>query len=71
MLELCWSCLASPLLFLPHQDFDFTRLAIDINQIRYLNLLFPLTKKGIYTANAWTILVMLSLAPVIFAQSKF
>ena len=37
MLELCWSCLDSPLLFSPHQDFDFTRLAIDINQILYPN----------------------------------
>ena len=69
--ELFWSCLASPLLFFPHQDFNFTRLAIDINQILHLNLLIPLTEKGNHTADAWTILVMLSQSPAILAPPRF
>ena len=71
MLELFWSYLASPLLFLSNQNFDFTRLAIGINQIRYLNLLIPLTKMGKCTADALNfILVMLSQSPAILAQSR-
>ena len=54
MLELFWSCLATPLLFLPHQEFDFTLLAIEINQILHLNLLILLTEKGSHAANVLT-----------------
>ena len=34
--------------------------SVDITQILHLNLLIPLTEKGNHTADAWTILVMLS-----------